>query len=304
MTRCLACSSEAGSFFARAGDAEYFSVAEEFDFYRCDSCGAVSIDPVPHDRLSEIYPDNYYSYADVSQSVVHRLKNFFDRRAMAGILSAIPGDSLVVLDVGGGSGWLASVARHADSRVTRTHVVDLDSGAEQHARANGHEFTLSSIEDFPGEECFDLILLLNLIEHVENPGAVLEKCRNHLNPDGRLLVQTPNVSSLDARIFRSRYWGGLHAPRHWCLFDERSILPVIAQAGLKPDRVSYTQGAPFWTFSVLDMLRRKGWVHADRNRPLVYHPLSGPLMAFFALFDFARMPFSKASQMRLVLRRT
>ena len=143
--------------------------------------------------------------------------------------------------------------------------------------------------------------MLNLVEHVADPLAVLQKASELLAPGGIILVKTPNNDSLDARLFRKSYWGGLHCPRHWVIFSEKSFRLLSESTNLRIKQLNYTQGAPFWSFSILATLYRKKQVRVSANRPIIFHWLFAPLSAFFALFDFIRAPFAKTSQMFIVL---
>jgi len=184
-----------------------------------------------------------------------------------------------------------------------TEVIDIDPKPAAQAEAAGHRYFCGRIEEYQSGERFDLVLLLNLIEHVKDPLRVLESVRHLLAPDGRLLVKTPNWDSFDARLFRHRGWAGYHCPRHWVLFTRQSFERLAVRAGLEVHEFRYTQGAPFWAASALNWLRLSGLTRIDRERPVVQHPLFGPLNAVFAAFDFARMPFAKTSQMFFVLGR-
>ena len=300
---CLVCGSNNLSLWADVSDSEYFTTVERFTYNRCGECNALSINPVPEDQLGTIYPANYYSFSPVGSSLVTKLKIALDRRLFRGILKPIVGNELSALDIGGGSGWLLTQARKIEPRLSFTMVVDIDSGAESIARNSGHEFFCGRIEDFNSTLRFDLILMLNLIEHVKDPVGVLKAASRLLKPGGRILLKTPNYDSLDARLFRSSYWGGLHCPRHWVLFTPKSLRQAVAATDLKIHDISLTQGAPFWAWSFLHLLHRAGLVRIDRDHPMCYHSLIGPLQAIFAAFDFLRMPFSTTSQMFVVLRR-
>jgi SAM-dependent methyltransferase len=283
--------------WATATDREYFTSREPFRFYRSPSQGVVFIDPVPSDRLKEIYPPTYYSYAAPGASWVQRVKSALDRRAFRAVLREVPGDPLAALDVGGGAGWLLDDVRAADPRVRFTRVIDIDPAPAALAESHGHAYFAGRIEDFEPDRAYDFVLLLNLIEHVEEPLSILEKVRGLLAPRGRVLVKTPNWESLDARIFRHRSWAGYHCPRHWVLFNRESFTRLADLAGLEVRRFSYTQGAGFWAASVAGWLASKGVGRADYDHPIVEHPLFDPLSAAFAAFDFARAPVSKTSQM-------
>lgn len=300
---CLACTSSDVERWADARDVEYKSVPEHFTYYRCQACDSLSIDPVPSNRLAEIYPPTYYSFRPPQRGAVYRVKDWLDRRWFRRITRSVPGAELSALDVGGGNGQQLSSLRAADARIRRTVVVDFDAEAEIAARALGHEYVRGRIEDATVRGPFDVILLLNLIEHVENPYRVLEKARSLLAPTGLLVIKTPNHRSLDASLFRDKNWGGYHCPRHWVIFTRASFEQIARKAGLKVVQSSYTQGAPFWTVSVLGWLDQKNAVRITTERPAWTHPLYAPLAAFFAGIDFARGAVTPLSQMTFALAR-
>ncbi|TKD51731.1 class I SAM-dependent methyltransferase [Sphingomonas baiyangensis] len=301
---CLACGTTRMTHWASARDVEYATTPESFDYWRCAACDALSIAPVPRGRLGEIYPDTYYSFAESDPSLAERVKQALDRRMFARLFGGIAGDRLAALDVGGGAGWLLGQAKAVEPRLVHTQVVDIDGSAKAAAEAAGHAFFLGRIEEYETDARFDVILLLNLIEHVDDPVAVLAKVRGLLKPGGRILVKTPNHDSLDARLFRHNSWGGLHAPRHWVVFTPESFRTAATRAGLGIERLTLTQGAPFWAVSALEWLARRRLVRVTRQRPMAAHPLFGPLLAAFGAIDMLRRPFARTSQMFVVLKGT
>lgn len=304
MVTCLACGSSRVAPWAVTRDVEYKSVPDVFTYFRCEVCEALTVDPIPSDRLGDIYPPTYYSFAAARRSVVQAVKNRLDRRWFASTAAQLRGTSLSALDVGGGAGHQLDVLRAADSRVRRTVVVDIDERARASAEASGHEYVCGRIDDVSIDGRFDLVLLLNVIEHVENPLAVLTRVGRLLTPGGIVLVKTPNYRSLDARLFRHHDWGGYHSPRHFVIFTAASFRSLVAHAGLDVTRWTYTQGAPFWAVSVLAWLDRRGLVTITRERPSTAHPLFGPLAAGFATVDFVRGLMVPLSQMAFTLRRS
>ena len=301
MPNCPICHQSNNHLYAKASDVEYFTETGEYTFYQCNGCDILFIHPMPIDRLSTIYPANYYSFTSKNKSIAFRIKDFLDARLYKKILRNIPGQHLRVLDIGGGTGTLLDSVRKADSRVQFTQVVDIDSAAKKIAEAKGHQYFEGMIEDFIDPIPYDVILMLNLIEHVANPLEVLQKAAALLSPNGAIIIKTPNFNSLDARIFKQSYWGGLHCPRHWVLFTKNSFTKLAANSRLGVQQFAYTQGAPFWAFSIIHRLHQKKWIKLDKNRPVIYHPLFGIISMMAAAFDFARRPFAPLSQMFFVL---
>ena len=274
---------------------------DEFTYYGCADCKTIFIHPIPVDQLKRIYPANYYSFANKPKNLVVRLKEWLDKRFFKKILNQFPPQPINVLDVGGGTGWMLDVLKKTDKRIGITQIVDIDHKAKSIAEEKGHAYFEGTIETFTTEKLFQLILMLNLVEHVADPLAVLQKAGSLLAPGGIIVIKTPNTVSWDARLYKRSYWGGLHCPRHWVIFSEKSFRILLRSTQLKIKKLEYTQGAPFWAFSIISALHRKRIVHVSAKKPIIFHWLFAPLSAVFALFDFARKPFAKTSQMFIVL---
>ncbi len=300
MQHCSICNAGL-KWWCTTSDWEYFTSGDLYSYFQCIQCHSLFIRPVPSNKLSEIYPDHYYSFGKPSENLIFQIKEWLDKRYFSKLLKNIPGPQLHVLDIGGGTGWLLRRIVQTNSRVKSTTIVDINSACRDIAEKNGHTFHLSRIEDFQSTKKFDLILLLNVIEHVENPAAVLLKVSSLLTDSGICLIKTPNVESLDARLFRTTYWGGLHTPRHWTIYTATGFKKQVTTLPLSVARLKYTQGAPFWTYSILvNLFGKKLWI---KKNPLIKHFLFTPISALFALLDFIRAPFSPTSQMFIEIKK-
>jgi SAM-dependent methyltransferase len=300
--QCPVCGSSQVDAFAHARDVEYYTSDKIYSYLLCGSCLSIFLESPPADRLGEIYPPNYYSYESAQQftSFPDRVKAYLDARFFRKLLRLIPNDNLRVLDVGGGSGWLLSLIRAVSPRVKSTHEVDIQERARSAAEAAGHIYHCCRIEDFSSPDSYDLILLLNLIEHVVDPAAVLVAMRKLLSPHGLILIKTPNVDTLDCRLFRNHNWGGFHCPRHFVLFNRQSMIDLGQKCGLRVQKIIYTQGAPQWAASILGWLGLKGWVRISADHPLYKNRFYPYLCGLFAAFDLVRCPFMPTAQMFVV----
>jgi 2-polyprenyl-3-methyl-5-hydroxy-6-metoxy-1,4-benzoquinol methylase len=297
---CLSCGGTHLKPWAKATDLEYFTTSEIFDYSRCENCEALSISPVPSNQLDTIYPENYYAF-EGGGSPLEAIKQWLDRRRLGKLLATIPGDKLHALDVGGGSGWMLDVLKRTDKRVQRTTVVDTNPVATQAAIKKGHAAYCGPLEKFPTSERFDVILLLNLIEHVEDPAALLVRARELLSDNGRILLKTPNVDCWEGRALRHNNWGAYHCPRHWVLFTPESLRDLLRRNLLHVDSLQLTQGATFWASTVLMAMHHRGWVKLGPQNPIDRHPLHGILCAGFAAVDIVRSAFTRTSQMFVVI---
>ncbi len=298
---CPVCKQKNISTWSVARDYEYLSVEEEFTYYGCADCGTIFIHPIPVDQLKKIYPSNYYSFANKSKNIVVRLKEWLDKGFFKRILKQLPAQQISVLDIGGGTGWMLDVLKNTDNRIQFTQIVDIDEKAKSIAEENNHAYFEGTIENFATDKKFHLILMLNLIEHVADPLSVLQKAQSLLAQDGIIVIKTPNTDSWDARLYKKSYWGGLHCPRHWVIFSEKSFRQLLQSTALKIKKLTYTQGSPFWAFSIIAALHRRKIIRISAQKPIIFHWLFAPISAVFAVFDFIRRPFAKTSQLFIIL---
>jgi hypothetical protein len=145
--------------------------------------------------------------------------------------------------------------------------------------------------------------MLNLIEHVANPPAMLNRARELLSERGVIWLQTPNFRSLDATLFRQRSWAGLHCPRHWVIFSDDGLHQALREAQLEPLVFSRSQAGAFWAASLLGRPRQDGVGTEALPRPVVRHPAFMPLAAAGAAFDIATKPIRRTSQTTVIARR-
>jgi len=70
------------------------------------------------------------------------------------------------------------------------------------ARVDGAaNFILSTFEqvNLP-EACYDAVFLIHTLEHLDEPGVVLQAIRKWLSPTGRLLVAVPNANAISRQL--------------------------------------------------------------------------------------------------------
>jgi 2-polyprenyl-3-methyl-5-hydroxy-6-metoxy-1,4-benzoquinol methylase len=101
-----------------------------------------------------------------------------------------------VLDIGFGTGALGSVLK--DNGFKELYGVEIDD----EARAQGEHIynkTCATLDLFL-ESQFDLILILDVLEHLSNPIDLFSKAASLLSPSGVMLISVPNVTHWSVRI--------------------------------------------------------------------------------------------------------
>lgn len=282
-------------------DWEYRSTTDFYTYLKCPSCKTLFLKELREDNLLRIYPPGYYSFTQKPGGGIFKLKDWWDASFYKSILKKNSAESLAVLDVGGGTGQVLDTLKKADKRIDYTEIIDIDVHAQAIAEKKGHIYTCSTIEAYHTEKKFEVILLLNIIEHVADPCYLIKKAELLLSDNGIIIIKTPNADSLDARLFRKHYWGGLHCPRHWIIFTEPSFKRMLSSTKMHIQHLKFTQGAPFWSYSIINLFRKKDITR--KKKPLIESPFFAPLSALFAFFDIGRSFFSPTSQMFIILRR-
>jgi len=129
-----------------------------------------------------------------------------DERTVAGLhqwllaqVMQLPGVSASssALDLGCGSGaWLSRLHQEGFRALCG---VDRDAGAFM--AVDAASFLAADLNaELHLSQRFDFITAIEVIEHLEDPGRLFEHAARHLAPDGWLVVTTPNIYALGARV--------------------------------------------------------------------------------------------------------
>jgi 2-polyprenyl-3-methyl-5-hydroxy-6-metoxy-1,4-benzoquinol methylase len=212
-----------------ADDTETFLQFDTFAYRRCRVCGLVYQNPRPVFRdLKERYRDNYFEYEVTNQENFFQLMKLglrdigFDK-----LFPTVKGDRCF-LDIGCATGLLLN---HMQKKGWDCRGVELcRESAEYGVRRFGLTIFIGTLEQasFP-KSFFDAVHLSHLIEHVPDPRGLLFEIRRILKPEGHLILTTPNVDGLQARIARERWRSAI--PDHVYLFSKKTMRSLLFDTG-------------------------------------------------------------------------
>ncbi len=224
---------------------------EHGDLYRCGTCGTIQQPSLPQGAdLRDLYRDvsdpDYLGEERGRRHTARWLLDLLGRYVPRGRL----------LEVGCGYGLLLDEARR---RGYETEGLELSREAVAHAR----ETLGLSVEDVAFEDAalegrrYDAVLLVDVLEHFDDPARALTRASDLLAPRGALLVVTPDPSSLTARLAGGRWWAYL--PSHFCLIPRDTLHALIhaRRLALVEDvlsRHSFTPG--YW---LAGLAERSSW---------------------------------------------
>jgi 2-polyprenyl-6-hydroxyphenyl methylase/3-demethylubiquinone-9 3-methyltransferase len=166
-----------------------------------------------------------------------------------------------VLDVGCGAGLLSEALAKEGAQVSALDLApELVEVAKLHLLESGLQvdYRLLSVEAMAAEmpASFDAITCMELLEHVPDPGSVLQACATLLKPGGKLFVSTLNRTPLAfaAAIVGAEYLARL-LPRG--THDYRSFIRPAELAGWLRDAGLELEDVSGLAY---DPVRRKAWV--------------------------------------------
>ena len=168
------------------------------------------------------------------------------------IESLLPESTRRVLEFGCAFGgtvrWLRSIRD-----VERAVGIELMEEAASRAREVFDDVLVTDLArgepDLSGE-CFDLVLALDVLEHLPDPHAALRLARRHMAPGATLIVSLPNVAhhSIAVPLLLRGAWEytdqGLLDRTHLRFFTRRSAINMIVEAGFEVRRLEATRLAP------------------------------------------------------------
>lgn len=104
-----------------------------------------------------------------------------------------------LLDLACGDGLMTGMFAQKMDRVVG---VDANGKILEQARKSYPEieFHESLVEDLNLTEKFDTVTMLDLLEHVVDPIALLQKAASFLNDDGALIIHVPNAQAINRRL--------------------------------------------------------------------------------------------------------
>ncbi|RYY63359.1 MAG: class I SAM-dependent methyltransferase [Chitinophagaceae bacterium] len=235
----------------------------EFAIWECAACRLRFTQDVPDaQHIGPYYKsEEYISHSNSSKGLINRIYQRVRRTTLRQkvelVGSATGRSSGRALDVGCGTGAFLNALKGAGWSV---QGLEPDDDARALAiRQYGLDVQEAAALYTLPEASFDLITLWHVLEHVHDLQAYLERLRNLLAPDGRLIVAVPNYTSGDAAIY-GRYWAAYDVPRHLYHFAPLSVQLLVQRHGMR-----VLAEKPMWFDSVyislLSSRYRYGQVH-------------------------------------------
>lgn len=192
---------------------------------KCRKCQLVYVNPI--EKASRIN-DNYSEMENIDASIIRRSR-LLATKSQVKLIKRYKSNT-TLLDVGCGEGFFLFNASKA-GYVTKG--VELSRDAARYARKEfGMDVEAKPLEELQlVENHFDVVTLWVVLEHVPYPLPLLKEVHRMLKPGGLLVVSTPNVGSMLAKILGKRWWEIRRV--HINQFTTKTLMDILLNAEFK-----------------------------------------------------------------------
>ena len=185
---------------------------------QCRKCKMIYAPEIPGTQALSAHYALYDRNVEVSQLTIDVYSTWVTNWRDRGAVSH--------LDFGCGSGALVS---YANSRGLQSIGCELDRDIVSKLQSKNIN-VLETEEVLRSNITFDVITIIEVIEHVSNPKEILGVLAKKLNPGGIIVITTPNFNSLNRRILRGS-WPVFSFPEHLNLFQKTTMKRLLLSCG-------------------------------------------------------------------------
>lgn len=262
--------------FRDLGESKCPVLTSKHHLAKCKRCGFVFVNPMPDEKeLSQIYSTEYrLGYQSWLGKILDIYNNFVFTIDANFIKHYI--NTGRVIDIGYGSGgMLTALGPGWDKYGYDAYSEEADRIQIKKQLGIKILSSLTKLKD----NFFDLVILRNVIEHTSNFKQLFVSAQRLLKPGGQLFIRTPNIESLDFKIFGPN-WYMTYMGGHLVFFSLRTLSQTAKLFNFTPIILHPTLISPILSFQRNVLLK-----FSTDNKYLAFLllPIS-ILYSFFSLF--------------------
>ncbi len=239
---CNNCGGNSGNVIVRGNDL-LEDLPGTFQFIVCNRCGVLRQDPrLDWEDLALYYRPGYVCHSPQfsnTKKTINELNLALGPKKRVNVVHKYKQNGKW-LDVGCGSGLILQAAKDRGFW-TLCGVEPVTEIAEYTKNHLGIPVFAGTFETFPEQESeYDIISMWDVIEHLSEPFDAIKKVSKMLKSGGVFIFSTPNLNSIDRKIFKET-WLGYDLPRHLYLFPDFLIRRLLKDQGFEVlDRFCFT----------------------------------------------------------------
>jgi len=229
---CVACASRNIKFWLTKKKVFVYKI------FRCLSCGTAFLNPRPTTKyLHNIYKHSGSGlrYPITLENVLNREREYpnatVDAERLVKIALSLMKRRVTnkALDIGSGFGFFSQACVKYGFQVTAINPGKWENRIFE--QLNDFKPVEKYFEDVKFNNKFDLIVISQVLEHLQEPESALIKVKKLLSPIGVLAIATPNINSFSVKILRSRDNSCLWVPEHLNYFSQKGLIKLLHKTG-------------------------------------------------------------------------
>ena len=229
----------------------------------CPKCKSLFHQIAPSEQVLFEYYSDYYNSDNLSvpqvalRSLERTVSSFEPYRSQANS----------ICDIGFGAGSLLEIASVQGWRCSGTEysIKALELGLSK-----GWDVHEGNLVDGLLKGPFDVLTIIETLEHVYDPLALLTEAKKRLRVGGLLYGTTPNASSLNRRILGEN-WNVVSFPEHPILLSKKALHMLLKELGFVNIEIFSTGLNPFDLLRRLKLIRTKNkFSEATNNSRVEY----------------------------------
>jgi len=168
-----------------------YANCEKYPLQQCRKCGLVYVYPAPTEAAIDDLYSTYHAQTHQLELSQHRRNSSFSPKFS--IRYSCNFQSGTLLDVGSSYGYFLDCAR---KRGFAAKGVELARGPAEYARAKlGLDVMTGRLEEAAlSNDAFNIVTLLNVLEHLPDPYRTLSEVYRIFEPGGIVVIVVPNLN--------------------------------------------------------------------------------------------------------------
>lgn len=156
------------------------------------------------------------------------------------IVELIPSNAKSVLEIGSGTGATLNYIK-LNTDVDYTVGYDISTSAYE-SIDEFYTTDLNKIDNF-GDRKFDVVLCLDVLEHLQNPTKILNDLKSTMSENSKLIVSLPNFcfyQVINSLVFRANFKQedeGVFDKTHIHNYCLKNMTELLTEAGYKVEKV-------------------------------------------------------------------
>ncbi len=214
------------------GGAIFWGNKKSYKLFICKDCKLIFVDPLPDP--ASIYNEDYFSgatngfgyvnYDEDKEPMVPTFNRYLD------LFNKYGKGNGRLFDIGAATGFFLKLARSKGYEVNGVEMAD--HAASEARRAGLDVLTGDLLHNSQPSDYFDVVTMLDVLEHFTDPFAELVEVKRILKPKGLMVVNTPNGQSVLAKILKTK-WHLIFPPEHLFYFSPKNLEMFLVKNGFK-----------------------------------------------------------------------